>query len=288
MEPGLRDRGHLLRTPSITDEAACRNGARSSRPGSPAAAANAQVKMATPQWSPVFATGVTPDQPPADIVGVAWPQWSPVFATGVTPSWPPWTTASESGRNGARSSRPGSLVGGTLHADGEDVAAMEPGLRDRGHHPTPPPACGAGGRRPQWSPVFATGVTGRGLILTVPRSRPQWSPVFATGVTRSWLSPRRPPLPQWSPVFATGVTRFTGLQADIEWAVPQWSPVFATGVTRSGARPHAPRCRPQWSPVFATGVTRSRSGRRRRRPRRNGARSSRPGSPGGRPGVGSQ
>ena len=108
MEPGLRDRGHTSTRTPCSRPSGCRNGARSSRPGSPG-----------------------------------------------FPS--PDTEGDTHGRNGARSSRPGSLDGDGRAVDAVDVAAMEPGLRDRGH-PTP-------GRRfgttalPQWSPVFATGVT---------------------------------------------------------------------------------------------------------------------------------
>ena len=60
------------------------------------------------------------------------PQWSPVFATGVT------------------------LLLGPLAGD-ELAAAMEPGLRDRGHASQDNRLARL--ERPQWSPVFATGVT---------------------------------------------------------------------------------------------------------------------------------
>ena len=58
---------------------------------------------------------------------------------------------------------------------------MEPGLRDRGH----PPEWLIGNflAKPQWSPVFATGVTRVSESSMTMRLRPQWSPVFATGVT---------------------------------------------------------------------------------------------------------
>ena len=40
--------------------------------------------MTRPQWSPVFATGVTPANDVNSITNQGKPQWSPVFATGVT------------------------------------------------------------------------------------------------------------------------------------------------------------------------------------------------------------
>src|SRR5690606_5260369 len=129
------------------------------------------------------------------------------------------------------------------------AAAMEPGLRDRGHLaglvPEQPGDAG-----PQWSPVFATGVTWPVTRVRAHKvRRPQWRPVLATGVTRR-ASP------------AGGVA-----------ARPQWSPVFATGVTSRLLRHETPgQPRPQWSPVFATGVTSGGGGSGSPAAGRNGAR----------------
>ena len=141
------------------------------------------ASLTLPQWSPVFATGVTvdrtvdhtarcprrngarssrPGSPAASGGGTALPtcspQWSPVFATGVT-----WGVSASG------------LVGGH--------AAMEPGLRDRGHCPSP-------SRRRAGSVPAAMepGLRDRGHLATresksLTASSPQWSPVFATGVT---------------------------------------------------------------------------------------------------------
>src|SRR5690606_27386216 len=70
------------------------------------------------------------------------PQWSPVFATGVTLTACPGRAEDE-------------------------VAAMEPGLRDRGHAFQGLSRSRAGSR-PQWSPVFATGVTARKIYVPSP------------------------------------------------------------------------------------------------------------------------
>ena len=107
MEPGLRDRGHSSTCPRHTGGPWRRNGARSSRPGSRRPPGRGRSACSTPQWSPVFATGVTPSSGPAGATSGAC-------------------------RNGARSSRPGSLDRIQRVAD-VGVAAMEPGLRDRGH-----------------------------------------------------------------------------------------------------------------------------------------------------------
>src|SRR5690606_16312359 len=134
-----------------------------------------------PRWSPVFATGVTPAPCSKIWSPLLLPQWSPVFATGVT-----WWIRSVIGRGVLPPQwSPVFATGVTLMVPwriGVVLAAMEPGLRDRGHRggrgrPTPGGPCrnGArssrpgsppdevstpkGGRPPQWSPVFATGVT---------------------------------------------------------------------------------------------------------------------------------
>src|SRR5690606_18132856 len=88
-----------------------------------------------PQWSPVFATGVTPATSPASN-GSDLPQWSPVFATGVT-----------LGRQRLAARLPAAAMesglrdrghSGSGHEPGHHLlAAMEPGLRDRGHRLQP-------------------------------------------------------------------------------------------------------------------------------------------------------
>ena len=156
MEPGLRDRGH----PSSGSRTACpatrRNGARSSRPGSRGELGSFRVVAAGAAMEPGLR-----DRGHIDAATVQaawhWPQWSPVFATGVTTrtsSPPRWRSSS---RNGARSSRPGSPYAALDGWWQAGLAAMEPGLRDRGH---PWSTCSPRhSTSPQWSPVFATGVT---------------------------------------------------------------------------------------------------------------------------------
>src|SRR5690606_13631779 len=61
------------------------------------------------------------------------PQWSPVFATGVTRPARSRRPPSTRRRNGARSSRPGSHRAGRSTAPEGGIEPMEPGLRDRGH-----------------------------------------------------------------------------------------------------------------------------------------------------------
>src|SRR5690606_41948730 len=92
----------------------------------------------------------------------------------------------------------------------QDGAAMEPGLRDRGHLSLP--TSRAAGLPPQWSPVFATGVTGPPQVLLVPgrdaamepglRDRGHWlrNPYFVYVMTsRNGARSSRPGSPAASP-----------------------------------------------------------------------------------------
>src|SRR5690606_25475045 len=85
-----------------------------------------------PQWSPVFATGVTA-QKRSSSAAADRPQWSPVFATGVTKS-----ASNASSAPSPAAMEPGLRDRGHPTLNREPVAwqveaAMEPGLRDRGH-----------------------------------------------------------------------------------------------------------------------------------------------------------
>src|SRR5690606_29412811 len=103
-------------------------------------------------------------------------------------------------------------------------AAMEPGLRDRGHARSSVMASSP--VTPQWSPVFATGVTPwRRLAGGLDHARRNGARSSRPGSPAGLLHDAAAALllPQWSPVFATGVT----------------SPADAAGATmggRNGAR----------------------------------------------------
>ena len=277
MEPGLRDRGHMVQ---LHGE---------------------DLSVVLPQWSPVFATGVTRDVHPARRgVGLA------AMEPGLRDRGHPGRHAAVGGarrcRNGARSSRPGSLDAAAFLVAAR-TAAMEPGLRDRGHlrvgvvaaavgaaamepglrdrgHPSPDPTPIGELPAPQWSPVFATGVTRRGgaavtwLDRNGARSSRPGSPAETPWRIDAIFTP------QWSPVFATGVTRARAFRARQVWATAmepglrdrghRWVTIPPRRLLphRNGARSSRPGSlvthsgnggspggQPQWSPVFATGVT---------------------------------
>ena len=258
MEPGLRDRGHSTRRSGAPGGPRRRNGARSSRPGSPAWGDPGAAAAVDAAMEPGLRDRGHNVRPRTSAVLRYLPQWSPVFATGVTSRPAPRPVTAANRRNGARSSRPGSPRQHPGARDHRVRAAMEPGLRDRGHrHHAHSSSWGMS--PPQWSPVFATGVTvhrqrhfvrleaamepglrDRGHLdhqdrLAAERGWPQWSPVFATGVTpigttmsaSGTIAAMEPGLRDrghpstWSP------------STSCPW-LPQWSPVFATGVTRDG------------------------------------------------------
>ena len=106
-----------------------RNGARSYRPGRPAApSANSHTKR-SPQWSPVISTGKTTGP------GVASARWCRRNgARSYRPGRPDADSARRAGtvrRNGARSYRPGRPSGNSPRSESYPVAAMEPGHIDR-------------------------------------------------------------------------------------------------------------------------------------------------------------
>ena len=209
------------------------------------------------------------------------PQWSPVFATGVTPDDPPWAPRPAPGRNGARSSRPGSRASGCDQGPEGCGAAMEPGLRDRGH-----PCYGRRAKsaqvRPQWSPVFATGVTkkeGRrvddpspcrnGARSSRPGSRAARLHVAEHLAALAAMEPglrdrgHGPPPPRCRRQRAAAMEPGLRDRGHASAGPGRWAARSAAMEPGLRDRGHAIFHRscaiafgePQWSPVFATGVT---------------------------------
>ena len=254
-----------------------RNGARSWRPGMAPTIPVVIMQGGWPQWSPVLETGngryAQPWGAPPEL-----PQWSPVLETGNGRPRPGFVTFSSS-RNGARSWRPGMAAGSVCGLDAHGIRrngarSWRPGM---GAHSGRQPGVSS---MPQWSPVLETG-NGDNLSICYPlRAEPQWSPVLETGNgcwivrplvirrsrngARSWRPGMEglviqtivcPPCwPQWSPVLETGNGLRLGVLRAPLTSVPQWSPVLETG----NGGPDCVRTPPP-------------------RPRRNGARSWRPG-----------
>ena len=134
-----------------------------------------------------------------------------------------------SSRNGARSWRPGMADLGLQRRTSYPEAAMEPGLGDREW--LGPYRDGGRVRPPQWSPVLETGNGPSGPVGHPHRAAPQWSPVLETGNGRIDIGrrrlldvARRNGARSWRP----GMVDPSTVQPE-RYMLPQWSPVLETG-----------------------------------------------------------
>ena len=184
------------------------------------------------------------------------PQWSPVFATGVTSGSTPGSTPAVSCRNGARSSRPGSPPTASTSAAGHPASrngarSSRPGSPGRGPshvRPLLPSRNGARSSRPG-SPVSLS-------ISASIALRPQWSPVFATGVTSSGSAEgaalaraaMEPGLRDRGHASGDLPVQLRTIRAAMEPGLRDRGHMASRPYLNAGSTP-------QWSPVFATGVT---------------------------------
>ncbi len=255
MEPGLGDREWCHALLGAAWRAACRNGARSWRPGMVVQAGHRELDLGgraamepglgDREWVQWSAPGAERETRAAMEPGLGDREW---LRTLRGPSSRP------RGRNGARSWRPGMAA-----AASSTYVPL--------------------GVTPQWSPVLETG---NGRVWPLGRVLDHRAAMEPGLGDREWSasapSPEPGPRPQWSPVLETG----NGILSDSavrRGGEPQWSPVLETG--NGPPRPQAPGAPPSgrngarsWRP----GMARSTEFRLfLRRSGRNGARSWRPG-----------